>query len=428
MIQIKKKKNGSLGRYIDWNKVPKEYKHPLEINRFLNKYGISKAELRKGANSKTVLMELYSKGFKRKGNQGQQEICGVAVDGIQTIPFRFGVKKAEIDEREDSFEISGKDAFVYLQPWHNIYKGLPGQYHQYRICSPCPIDWCNDTYTEKLLSEINKADISSAYGYQLTNPSLPDLLNYQIVDDFVEPSEEWPFAFYLDSNSMAVYQEGSSLDWENNRFATSASKNIQFKVKNNRTMLFKGKDYGLKEIISKMYLERDIHPENKSYMNLLVGFLDQKDYYKGQIVGWPIRAAIIFRCNQKILSICDDLLDHLCMPVLINTDSVSWTGKYNPSVNTKYLGSFTTEYINCEMIIRSVKCYQIKSGDKTLTRYSGPHTKSYIATLPFGALLEEDCLAEIRELEAKFIYKWDEETFRYINKKGGIFEYEIEEC
>ena len=102
MIQTKKKKNGSLGRYIDWNKVPKEYKHPLEINRFLDKYDISKAEIRKGANSKTVLMELYSKGFKSKGNQGQQEICGIAVDGIQTIPFRFGVKKDEIDKREDN--------------------------------------------------------------------------------------------------------------------------------------------------------------------------------------------------------------------------------------------------------------------------------------------------------------------------------------
>ena len=32
-------------------------------------------------------------------------------------------------------------------------------------------------------------------------------------------------------------------------------------------------------------------------MNLSVGFLDQREYYKGQIVGWPIRAVIIYRCN-----------------------------------------------------------------------------------------------------------------------------------
>lgn len=419
------KKNGTVATYINWNGVNKIYLHPLKINQFLEENQIKPIRLPKGKKSKVVEDELYNKGFKRLGPQGQVEFCGLySNDKLEAVPFRFGIKKAEIDQKQDSYDISGLDAWLYFKNWLKISKGLPKKYHENRTCAPYPIDWCNDGYTERELRHVNKADISSAYGYQLTNPLLPDLLEYKEVNSKVEPSEEWPFAFYLDNNSMTIYNEGSSLSWKDNRFATSAKKNIKFDITETRTLLMKGKDYGLKPLIDKMYAERSIKPENKSYMNLLVGFMDQKDYYAGQIVAWPIRAVIIYRCNQRILNLCEELKDNWSIPVLINTDSISWLGDYNPSIKEKHLGSFTTEYIDCNMIIRSVKCYQIKSGDEVLTRYSGPHTKSYISTLPFGALLEEDCLAEIRELEAKYIYKWDDESFRFINKKGQVFEYE----
>jgi hypothetical protein len=60
-------------------------------------------------------------------------------------------------------------------------------------------------YKGKIKGEITKADISSAYGYQLTSDKLPDCSQYQLVEGFAEPTEEWPFVFYLKSNNMAIY-------------------------------------------------------------------------------------------------------------------------------------------------------------------------------------------------------------------------------
>lgn len=408
---------------IYWNKVKKRWLNPADMNKMLDEVEKNCKFKEVRIDSKTISSLIKIKGyyFKRRNESDKKiEICGCrkTIDGFWQL-FRFG--NAMTVESED---MTGLDAF---KEFHRLagkeFKicGLPGEFHKFRGCAPKPIDWIDFRWKGKIIDNCQKSDISSAYGFQLSNELLPDPSQFKVVAGKVAPDKEWPFAYYLDSNNMAIWNEGSTFDWAKNRFAEAGRRGCRYDVEDSRTLLMKGKDYKLQKVIKTLYEGRKEHPENKQIMNLFVGYLDRSEYFPGQLVGWPIRAAIIFRCNQRILDLCNKIEGGYGIPVLINTDSITWmTGEIDPS-EEKGLGKFAKEYAGCRVVVQGPKCYQIDADGKTITRYSGPHRKDYISTLAFGDILKEDCLAAIRAMERKAMYRWSPEVRRFINKDGGMF-------
>ena len=415
-IKIQRDKSKIIRLYVSWRIIPKVYMKPVEMNQVLEGLECKPIKPNKEFKTITVLAHLKNTYFRANiGRKDRVEICICKEINGKYQLFRICNHKAE-----DGY--TGLDAWRDLNKVQKIdIKSLPEELHRFRTCCPKPIDWLNPIYKGKIKSGITKADISSAYGYQLTK-ELPDLSQYKLVEGFVEPNEEYPFVFYLQSNNMAVYNEGSTYLWKDNRYAEAGRRGRLYDVEDNVSLCFKAKNYGLKEAIEKLYLGRKDNPVNKQIMNLSVGFLDQREYYSGQIVGWPIRAVIIYRCNQVILNICSKVIEAGGIPVLINTDSVSWIGEEWGITEEKGLGKFTLEYEEAKFVGVGPKCYQIQAGEETLTRYSGPHRKEYISILAFGDILKEDVLDYIKKLENQAMYSWDDTSLRFITRDGGLLQ------
>ena len=73
------------------------------------------------------------------------------------------------------------------------------------------------------------------------------------------------------------------------------------------------------------------------------------------------------RCDNRIITRAERLIDRGAIPVLIATDSIAWIGKGDEIVTTdkahKTLGAFVSEMRDGEAIIAGPKVYQLRAKD-----------------------------------------------------------------
>lgn len=259
-------------------------------------------------------------------------------------------------------------------------------------CVPAPVNWSrtpmfgNTFYTDDFF----KNDISSAYP-AMASMKLPKLKEFKKVDGRVPPNNEYPFAFYLKSHTMAILDEFDSLSWDNNKFYTNVSlgyngkriymPNYKVSHQDETTLLLKQSSYSLKDTMEFFYSERKNKPEYKFFMNAFLGFL-----HKDSDPEFPhIAAVVLGRCVNFILEKAEYLENNGQFVCLIATDSIGWSGNAVPEITDteKKLGAFISEYQNAEFICKGPKCYQIKLGNDLKTVWAGVSKKDTV-NLKFG--------------------------------------------
>lgn len=422
-LNVSESKNKGIRINIWWYRIPSEGLTASEINKRLDTLTELKGIVPDKGNTVSSLTKIQNSFFYWKKFHC---ICGTRdlEDGRIEL-FRLSHKAQQSEGEAGALESWNLFNEVYQKYKgkkvdQNI-KGLPQELHKFRSCCPKPIDWLDEYYAGKVLRHVNKADISSAYGYQLTNTLLPDCRFFKLVEGFKEPTEEYPFVFYLRSNNMAIWQEGDTYNWEKDRYATAAKKGILYQIpkEDEVSLMLKGTNYELSDVINFLYEGRKEHPEYKNAMNITIGWFDRKKESARNIIRWPIRAAIIYRCNERILSLIRSIIADGGIPILINTDSISWLYDADPTEERK-LGAFIKEYTDCEFLGIGPKKYQIKSGDEVLTRYAGPR-KEYTSQFAFGDLLKPEVVQKLKEIELEHAYIWSNDDMRFMNAEGGIY-------
>ena len=370
-----------------------------------------------------------------KTDKNKIEICGVLTESGDGLLFRYKVSQSYVED------FGALDAWIEFKDRVNkflgvsldkIFGGLPQEYHQYRKCVPSPINWASSALTlEKgLISEESvKADICSAYGTEASK-TLPDCHASTLKREKgkIEPTAEYPFAFYLKSGHMAIFQEGNTYELNKSKYITS-NHTVLVSDKEEETLLLPPSKYSLREIFEDLYEGRKDNPNNKGIMNMTIGMFHRKKWTKQEDNLWPLAAVIKFRCNKRIVDVCDDLIKRGQHPILINTDSIMWEGNDTEGFDTeKKLGNFVIENRRCLAVIRSSKIYQVYDLDteEIITRWSGSHTKKYTRMLSFGQIWDARVYDYLRELEEKNTIKWDKTRRRYINKLGEDYK-EMEE-
>ena len=458
-ITLKRSAKGKVGQYVKWWEVPVVGCRPEEINEtldLLDGMAFKVISPQEGARNITKVSDLRNAYYLTiKGNQ--VIISGVRDYGeYQYQVFRYSAHKGEAEATSIIFKAFDSYFREYTGTTHTAAFGeLPQEFHQYRRIVPNQIDWVNplevvDRRGDRPHTNMNKADVSSAYGYELTKV-LPNMNDYKVAEGRVEPSEEYPFAFYLTSGNMAIWNEGSTWDYNELREfkrIKEMSLGITRPDKNNENDIFTGKwkdqdpardrtllcggikVEGLEEMINFLYDDRKVHPINKEIMNIRIGgWWSRKTHNVNGYpipVMWPLTAVIHFRCNARIAKWVDKLKELEQFPILINTDSISWKGDDISICEEKKLGALTLEYKNCEMMFGSVKSYQInyfneEIGDyECITRWSGVR-KLYSSQLPFGAVANEKYLGKFFRSKLKSMYTWDAEKCRYVDGNGDIY-------
>lgn len=445
MIMPNITKAGTIINHILWFYAKTEYVSPGQLNEILDNYDkVYCLENKNTISSTEKLKKLGAAAFKWKYKKKKNETKGETK--VRICCSKYDKKENTLTLTKYTNTKSTEDfppwlAFETMNRLYELEHGisfesrissLPDTLHKNRTCCPKPIDWCDRKFSVEFADDdicltVNKADVSFAYGSELCSNKLPDLRSYVEKIGEVEPTEEYPFAFYPDSNNMAVYGEGNTFDWMKDKYAVSARKAIKL-AENTKTILFKSTDYQMGNIITELYKGRKKKPENKAIVNMTIGMLDREDLDDyNTIIAWPIRAVIMFRCNQRILNYCHILENIGCVPVLINTDSISWLHNSDTTgfeevgaVREKALGKLIIEYEDCQMYIASVKTYQILDGEHVITKWAGVR-KEVSSELPFGAICRTDVRMLMDKIARDCLFCWDEKRFRFITANGDLY-------
>lgn len=237
---------------------------------------------------------------------------------------------------------------------------------------PAPLLWLNEEYRYKTCVNVYKADVSSAFSYELSKP-LPDYHTATVRTGTFEPTKEYPFAFYTKSQNIAIYGE---FDTRYNRdlpVHDERKEYIDIPPNKDCTVLMKASPYDFRSICDSFYNERKTHPENKLIVNSFIGFLQSQRIWQGDQFMGHIPAVVIARCNQRMMRYCSSLVDSGRKILLVMTDSIAWMGgEFYATEKTKRLGAFYEEYSDCLMRYYSYGKYGIKKDGKIyLVKHQG---------------------------------------------------------
>ena len=260
-------------------------------------------------------------------------------------------------------------------------------------CVPTQLDYVNKFKLGKVIKHCSKSDVSSAYPYQLTK-SLPTMIDSKKVKGRVEPNEEYPFAFYINSHHLAIYNELNTMDFRDDYFYSFVYNQILQKwqpddtiePEDDITILCKKSEYSFKNICDEVYNERHTNKNAKLYMNATIGYFQRNNNPKLA----HLSAVVIARCANDMMKRANYLLETNKIPLLINTDAIIWLGEqdYNLCTTIKDIGNFCVEYTDANVILKSVKAYQIENNDGSnlITRHSGLD-KEISRNMKFGDIL-----------------------------------------
>ena len=312
---------------------------------------------------------------------------------------RFIVKHLyENDILKEEAGISGLDAYNYVndlfqekkQTELTLYRAFSGtkykeQYKMIKHCVPKQIAFMNTVAKGRTIVNCFKADVSSAFPYQMTKP-LPTLHDCKVDNGTLEPTEEYPFAFYIKSGHIKIYKELNTRNMKNRYYQYNDVYEDTVKPEDDITILCKVSKYNLKEEFEYMYSQRKIDVNQKMYMNACIGYFHRN----GDPRLSHLAAVVIARNNNEMLKRALALEKSGNNIIYIATDSIVWRGnESNIAVEDKYLGSFTYEGKNGKFFGRMVGAYQYLDEYNVLTtKCSYLKNDSNKTAIPFGKLPE----------------------------------------
>lgn len=242
-----------------------------------------------------------------------------------------------------------------------------------------PIIWTDKKCLGMNLKNIYKADVSSAYPYNLSK-SLPDAHTAVRVPGRVEPTPEYPFAFYINSNQLAIYNEFDTADYKDH-FLNNAFNNFEQwedgytnrlhyqEADRELTILMKASQYTLKPEMEELYAGKATDESCKQTMVAFIGALSSLNpLCNNNNTMRHISSIVYARHIIRMMRLYDRIKGQGGVIESIATDSIIWASKKDIKVynEEKFLGSFYLEYRNARARIARQGVYAIECDGKLM--------------------------------------------------------------
>ena len=246
---------------------------------------------------------------------------------------------------------------------------------------------------------VNKADVDSAYPNQAVNKILPTLKDSKIIKGYVEPTAEFPFVFYLESNHIAIYNE---LDTHRDcfhplykNFRPDDSLVVKRKMKKEYRADFlriskekeiclccKASEFNLEEFLIfhgiKSRSEGIEKTKAKAVLNLTIGTFDMVNCPNYSLLPYRytyfghLRAVILARHNHSMMNYYDEIVKRGGRVLQVQTDSIMWQGEVIESVKReKGLGNLVLEIESGKAFIHGCGAYWIEDNNKHIEKHQG---------------------------------------------------------
>lgn len=235
------------------------------------------------------------------------------------------------------------------------------EYHyeleQCNTALPAIID-CDDLCKHILLTGVYKADISSAYPYQLTKP-LPTTTG--MVGPIKGQAGYFPgYVTYWTKSGHIIAEDVDTRSLAKHPLYENRHKFKEIPAEEEISYLLPLSKYSLAPIMKNLYDNRQVDPKNKGVMNSFIGILRSRKEWQKIYMG-HISALVYARHISYMCKLYDKLIADGCYPIMYATDSIMWIGGSSRVADSrKFLGSFTLEYKECRAVFTSCGNYAIE--------------------------------------------------------------------
>ena len=273
-----------------------------------------------------------------------------------------------------------------------------------RLCCPKPLYYINRGYCNITLDNVTGIDVVSMYP-SCVRGNLPDAHTAIEVKGRVEPSEEYPFAFYLKSHHCAEYGVFDTHDYMSFDFDLELYKWLCFNSlkkccmyniiddEDEVTVLMKPSSYSF-DATMETFMERKMNGDTlaKAVMNIGLGTLHKNpDRQKGMRKGEEIHSYYHFcaimqgRANAMQLKTIADIKNHKGIVLQAIVDSIIYIDdcKVDYGTTEKVFGQYHLDYKKYKFRMANIINRYVVSDGKEIVkvRLSGDFDKDTIKRL-----------------------------------------------
>lgn len=227
-------------------------------------------------------------------------------------------------------------------------------------CVPKQLYYINPDLKNRNLKHVSKADFSSHFPASMCG-KLPTWKGHLRLSGTVEPTKEYPFAFYIKSGHLAEYGAFDSHKWLNHKMNFSLfGENITIIPKeDDETILCKASEYEYTEVEKKLYeyklkKEKINGVDAKIVLNSAIGYKHLKNLNSKVCRLDHIAAVTIARANQKMVNLYDELGSEVLMIVV---DGIIYKSTREIGTHVKGLGNLMQEITDCDFRMRGINQY-----------------------------------------------------------------------
>lgn len=234
-------------------------------------------------------------------------------------------------------------------------------------CVPGELYYIDDLSKNVNIANVSKCDKSSHYPGALCG-RLPSFRNEDVirVQGTVEPDEEYPFAFYVESGHLCEKGVFDTRKWKNHYFGRllwkkregpNRKKVDRYKTVSadeERTILCKASKYTLTREMEYFYSKKEVSEKAKLVMNTFIGYCHPNNEKRSAYRLFHLAAVCLGRAAQQMLDLSDEIgFKNILM--IIN-DSIIYHGDLEFSCE-KQLGEPRQEIYRWNFRMRGINQY-----------------------------------------------------------------------
>ena len=270
----------------------------------------------------------------------------------------------------ESIKLVGQD--FEKQYGIKLFKAFGTTEEEFKRCIPRQFEYINEKLIRKesdLPIKCSSIDGCSQYPAHICG-RLPDAHTAVRYEGTVQPNEEYPFAFYINSGHVAEYKVFDTHDWFmydqalwshlfrgvkqafNLRQSLTGDKDI--------TVLMKASSYELSDIYKRYYEIKETYEHDseeyqqaKLVMNASIGMMHQNEYRSYRYA--HLAAIAIARANNDILKKISEI--GLKYIVQVCVDGIIYLGNEVLGQKEKELGKYHQEFVGCIGKVSSMNRY-----------------------------------------------------------------------
>lgn len=256
---------------------------------------------------------------------------------------------------------------------------------EFKVCIPKQFYYMNKDYIcldkKSWKAGISGIDDNSHYP-SCALGRMPDANTMIEVEGIVEPTDEYPFAFWLESGHSAEKGVYDTRDWTEDQFWFPYLFGDRNRMKRScivdkKTVLMKASNYTMDETWKYFYALRKEDEGAKLVMNSAIGQMHQRDEGFKRYKAHPyahVAAVILGRANNKHWLKCKEIGSRQIVSVVVDSIYYKSSKSFGCNQQEKDLGKYVQEFYDCQGAFKSIMCYMIKGDGYTKIRTSGYNT------------------------------------------------------